>query len=109
MGTKNRAEVIGYLGEDPELRFSANGTAVVNLRVATNYKPQDGPEETEWHRCVAFGKTAEACATHLHKGSQVCFEGRLQTRSWEKDGVTRYTTEIVASNFGVVFLGKKDD
>ncbi len=97
----NKAIVIGNLGQDPELRYTGSGTAVCNMRLATNesYKDSDGQlvEKTEWHSIVAWARLAEICAEYLQKGSQVYFEGSLQTRSWEdRDGNTRYTTEIKA-------------
>ncbi len=97
----NKVILIGNLGQDPELRYTGNGTAVCNLRIATNesYKDQDGQlvEKTEWHSVVAWSRLAEICGEYLKKGSRVYFEGSLQTRSWEdRDGNTRYTTEIKA-------------
>jgi len=95
----NKVILIGNLGQDPELRYTGNGTAVCNLRIATNesYKDQDGQliEKTEWHSLVVWSRLAEICAEYLEKGSRAYFEGSLQTRSWEdRDGNTRYTTEI---------------
>ena len=97
----NKVILIGNLGQDPELRYTGSGTAVCNLRVATNesYKDQDGQfvEKTEWHSVVTWSRLAEICGEYLKKGSRVYFEGSLQTRSWEdRDGNTRYTTEIKA-------------
>jgi len=97
----NKAIIIGNLGQDPELRYTGSGTAVCNMSVATNesYKDSDGQlvEKTEWHRVVAWARLAEICGEYLKKGSQVYFEGSLQTRSWEdRDGNTKYTTEIKA-------------
>lgn len=97
----NKAMIIGNLGQDPELRHTGSGTAVCNMSVATNesYKDASGEyvDKTEWHRVVAWGKLAEICGEYLRKGSQVYFEGKLQTRSWEdRDGNTKYTTEINA-------------
>jgi single-strand DNA-binding protein len=95
----NKAIIVGNLGADPETREAGNST-VCNFRVATNesYKDSTGMlvDKTEWHSVVAWGKLAEICGTYLKKGSQVCIEGSLQTRSYEKDGVTKYTTEIKA-------------
>ncbi|MFN3597515.1 MAG: single-stranded DNA-binding protein [Rubricoccaceae bacterium] len=95
----NKVILIGNLGADPELRYTGTGTAVCNMRVATTetYKDRDGNlvENTEWHNVVAWSRLAEICGEYLKKGSQVYFEGQLQTRQWEdKDGNTRYTTEI---------------
>ena len=97
----NKVILIGNLGQDPELRYTGSGTAVCNMRLATNesYKDADGQlvEKTEWHNVVAWARLAEICGEYLKKGSQVYFEGSLQTRSWEdRDGNTRYTTEVKA-------------
>ena len=97
----NKVILIGNLGADPEVRYSQNGTAVANFRIATTetWKKQDGSkeEQTEWHRIVAFARLGEICGEYLAKGSKVYIEGRLQTRKWDdKDGNTRYITEVVA-------------
>lgn len=97
----NKAIIIGNLGGDPEVRYTASGAAVANFTVATTekWKGQDGnmQEQTEWHRIVAFARLGEICGEYLSKGSKVYIEGRIQTRKWEdKDGNSRYTTEIVA-------------
>ena len=97
----NKAILIGNLGQDPEIRYTGNGTAVCNMRVATTerYKDASGEmvERTEWHNVVTWARMAEICSEYLRKGSKVYFEGPLQTRSWEdRDGNTRYTTEIRA-------------
>ena len=97
----NKAMLIGNLGQDPELRYTGNGTAVCNMRLATNesYKDRDGElvDKTEWHNVVAWARLAEICGEYLKKGSRVYFEGSLQTRSWDdRDGNTKYTTEIKA-------------
>ena len=97
----NKVILIGNLGQDPELRYTGNGTAVCNIRLATSesYKDTNGEwvEKTEWHSVVAWSRLAEICNEYLRKGSQVYFEGSLQTRSWEdRDGNTRYTTEVKA-------------
>jgi single-strand DNA-binding protein len=108
MASLNRVLLIGNLGQDPELRYTANQTAVATLNIATTDTRlgQDGQRQdiTEWHRVVVWSKQAENCAKFLSKGRAVFVEGRLQTRSWEdKSGQKRYTTEIVAQN--VQFLG----
>jgi single-strand DNA-binding protein len=107
-GSLNRVMLIGNLGGDPELRYTANGTAVANLSLATNEvwtdKEGNKVERTEWHRIIVWRKLAEICNEYLSKGSKVFFEGKLRTRSWEdKDGIKRYTTEIEADN--MVMLG----
>jgi len=104
----NKVILIGRLGKDPEIRYTPSGTAVTNLSIATSFKPKDGEEKTEWHRCVAFGKTAEICGQYLHKGSQVYIEGRLQTRDREdKDGNKRFTTEVLVERMQM--LGSRAD
>ncbi len=112
MAGLNKVMLIGNLGRDPEIRYSQSGLAVVNFTIATSEQWTDKgtgerQEKTEWHRIVVFGKQAETCSKYLSKGSSIYIEGRLQTRSWEKDGQTHYTTEIVASNFQ--FLGGRGD
>ncbi|OGQ86544.1 MAG: single-stranded DNA-binding protein [Deltaproteobacteria bacterium RIFOXYD12_FULL_56_24] len=97
----NKVILIGNLGKDPEVRYSQAGAAIASFNVATTetWKKQDGSKEelTEWHRIVAFGRLGEICGEYLAKGSKVYIEGRLQTRKWDdKDGNTKYTTEIVA-------------
>lgn len=110
MGSVNRVILVGRLGAVPELRYSPKGTAMCSLRVATSEswtdKGGDKQERTEWHRVSVFGPQAEACGKYLEKGSQVCVEGRIQTRSWDKDGQKHYVTEVVATPAGVVFLDK---
>lgn len=103
----NKVILIGNLGQEPELRYTGSGTAVCNIRLATNesYTDRDGNEvqNTEWHRIVAWGRLGEICNEYLEKGSQAYFEGSLQTNSWEdRDGNTRQTTEIRARE--VMFL-----
>lgn len=97
----NKVILIGNLGQDPELRYTGSGTAVCNMRLATNESYRDASgnmvDKTEWHNVVAWSRLAEICGEYLKKGSQVYFEGSLQTRSWDdRDGNTRYTTEIKA-------------
>jgi len=109
MPSLNEALVLGHLGADPELRSTPGGHAVCNFSMATSYKPKEGQEQTEWHRIIVWGVQAENCAKYLKKGSLALVKGRLQTRKWrdEKDGIMRYTTEIVA--FQVLFLDRKGD
>lgn len=104
----NKVILIGNLGADPELRFTADGTAVANLRIATSRKwknkRNETEEETTWHSVTAWAKTAEICKEYLSKGRQVYIEGRLQNRTWtDKQGQKRYSTEVVAEQ--VHFLG----
>jgi len=96
----NKAFVIGNLTRDPELRSLPSGVQVTTFGVATNrvWKDKEGARQdsTEFHNIVVFGRQAETSAQYLKKGSMVLIEGRLQTRSWESDGVKKYRTEIVA-------------
>jgi len=112
MAAVNKVILIGNLGRDPELRYTQSGQAVANFTLATTerFAGRDGgerQERTEWHRVVAWGRTAELCAQYLSKGRSVYVEGRLQTREWEdKEGQKRRTTEIVA--LSVQFLGGRE-
>jgi single-strand DNA-binding protein len=107
----NKVILIGNLGKDPEIRYSQSGTAVANFSIATNRNVKKNDEwvkESEWHKIVAFGKTAEVCSEYLSKGKQVYIEGRLQTREWEdKDGNRRWTTEIITERMQM--LGTRAD
>ena len=99
----NKAILIGHLGRDPEIKYTPGGTAVANFSIPTNEKWTDKEsgekkERTEWHKIVAWGRLGEICGEYLKKGKQVYIEGRIQTRSWEKDGVKKYITEIIAHN-----------
>jgi len=101
MASLNKVLLIGYLGADPEIRYTPSGAAVANFRMATKdqwtNKEGEKQERTEWHRIVAWRKLGETCGEYLHKGSLVYIEGSLQTRDWQdRDGNKRYTTEIVA-------------
>lgn len=102
-GGVNKAILVGHLGKDPEVRHLESGVAVANFTMATteSYKDKttgERKELTEWHNIVLWRGLADIAAKYLHKGDMVYIEGRLRTRSWEKDGVTRYITEIVADN-----------
>lgn len=100
MSGVNKVIIIGNLGQDPEVRYMPNGGAVANVSIATSesWKDKNGEqqERTEWHRVVFFKRLAEIVSEYLKKGSKVYVEGKLQTRKWDKDGVTMYTTEIIA-------------
>ena len=105
----NRAQILGNLTKDPEMRYTPNGQAVASFTIATNrkWKGRDGApdgEDTQYHDIVVWGKQAEAITPMLKKGAPAFVEGRLQTRNWEgQDGVKRYKTEIVAEN--IIVLG----
>lgn len=114
----NKVILLGRLGQDPEIRYMQDGSAVANISVATSETWRDKStgeqkEKSEWHRVVIFGKLAEIAGEYLKKGSQVYFEGKLQTRKWtDKDGVERYTTEIAIPPVGGVMQmldGKKQE
>lgn len=101
MASVNKVIIVGALGRDPDIRYMPNGDAACNLSVATSetWKDKSGEkqERTEWHRISMFGKLAEIAGQYLAKGSSVYLEGKLQTRKWsDKDGVEKYTTEIIA-------------
>jgi single-strand DNA-binding protein len=113
MASVNKVIVLGNLGRDPEVRYTPSGAAVCNLRIATtrNWKSKDSGEkmeETEWHSVVLYDRQAEIAGEYLKKGRPVYIEGRLKTRKWQdKEGVDRYTTEIVADSMQL--LGGRDD
>lgn len=112
MAGLNKVMVIGYLGRDPELKYTQAGQPVCRLnmgttRVYTNKQTNEKVEEVEWHRITVWGKSAEHCNEYLKKGSQAYVEGRLRTSSYtDKDEIKRYSTEIVADT--VQFLGGKN-
>ena len=108
----NKVIIVGNLGQDPEARYTPQGTAVTNLSVATNesWKNQSGEtqEKTEWHRVVMYGKMAETASEYMKKGQTVYVEGRLQTNEWEdQNNNKRKTTEIRCDNF--TMLGRRSD
>lgn len=108
----NKCTIIGNLGADPEMRYTANGSAVTNFNVATSRSytnaESERVEETEWFSVVTWNRLAETCAQYLEKGRQVYVEGRMQTRSWDgQDGQKRYKTELIAET--VKFLGNRND
>jgi single-strand DNA-binding protein len=113
MASVNKVHLLGNLGRDPEVRYTPNGAAVANMRVATtrSWKSRDSGEkqdETEWHSIVLYDRLAEIAGQYLKKGRPVYIEGRLKTRKWQdKDGNDRYTTEIVADSMQL--LGGRDD
>jgi single-strand DNA-binding protein len=111
MASVNKVILVGNLGRDPEVRYMPNGEAVCNFSIATteNWKDKSGvkQEKTEWHNIVMYRRLAEIAGEYLKKGRPVYVEGRLQTRKWEKDGVTRYSTEIIGDQMQM--LGTKGD
>ena len=112
MGSVNSVFIVGHLGADPEVKHLQNNRAVCNLSVATSEQWKDKQsgekkEKTEWHRVTVFGEQAESCGKYLAKGRLVAVQGKLQTRSYEKDGQKHYATDVVADR--VVFLGGGGD
>ncbi|MFW6131756.1 MAG: single-stranded DNA-binding protein [Candidatus Aminicenantaceae bacterium] len=110
----NKVILIGHLGQDPELRYlPQTERAVARFSLATNErfynkKTNENDSRVEWHRIVAWGKTAEFCEKFLNKGKQICLEGKIRSRSWQdKEGNKRYTTEIETNT--IVLIGKRDD
>lgn len=109
----NKVILLGNVGKDPEVRYLDKNVAVANFTLATtdrSYTMQNGtqvPERTEWHNIVAWRGLAELAEKYIRKGAQIYVEGKIQTRSWEKDGVKRYTTEIYAET--IQLLGKKPE
>ncbi|MCC7326933.1 MAG: single-stranded DNA-binding protein [Burkholderiales bacterium] len=107
MASVNKVILLGNLGRDPETRYTTGGDAVANLNIATSetWKDKSGEkqERTEWHRVVLFGRQAEIAGEYLKKGRSVYIEGRLQTRKWtDKDGVEKYSTEIVGDRMQLI-------
>jgi single-strand DNA-binding protein len=112
MASINKVILIGNLGRDPEVRYAPSGSAICNVTIATtrNWKSKDSgerQEETEWHRIVFYDRLAEIAGEYLKKGRSVYIEGRLKTRKWtDKDGVEKYTTEIIADQMQM--LGNRE-
>jgi single-strand DNA-binding protein len=110
--TMNKVILIGHIGKDPDLRYTASGTAVAKFSMATAEKIGKGEnrkQQTDWHKIVTWGKQAEFVGEYVKKGNQLAITGKIQTRDWEdRDGIKRYTTEIIAHHleFGG---GKKDN
>ena len=113
MASVNKVTLIGNLGRDPEVRYAASGAAICNVAIATSRSWKDKTsgerqEETEWHRVVFYDRLAEIAGEYLKKGKSIYVEGRLKTRKWtDKDGVEKYTTEIIASE--MTMLGGRED
>jgi single-strand DNA-binding protein len=107
----NKAILLGRLGKDPEVRYTPGGEMITSFSIATDesWKNKDGEQvkKTEWHNITTFGKLAEICGKYLTKGKLVYIEGKIQTDSWEKDGVKKYATKIIANTMKM--LGDKED
>jgi single-strand DNA-binding protein len=114
MSGVNKVILVGNLGKDPEVRNLENGATVANFTIATteSYKDKTTGEKkdiTEWHNIVLWRGLADIAAKYLHKGDMIYIEGKLRTRSWEKEGVTRYTTEIVGDNMTMLSTRKSSN
>ena len=105
----NKAIILGRLGRDPETRYTPDGKAICSFSLATSEEWKDKHsgekrERTEWHNITAFGRLGEVCGQYLSKGKQVYIEGRLQTDEYEKDGIKRYSTKIIAATMQILTL-----
>lgn len=114
MSGVNKVILVGNLGKDPEVRNLENGATVANFTIATteSYKDKTTGEKkdiTEWHNIVLWRGLADIAAKYLHKGDMIYLEGKLRTRSWEKEGVTRYTTEVVGDNMTMLSTRKSSN
>jgi single-strand DNA-binding protein len=113
MSGVNKVTILGRLGKDPEMKSFNNGNSVANFSIATSEEWKDKTtgekkSNTEWHNIVAYTPFAEIVSKYLNKGDQVYIEGKLKTRSWEKDGVTRYVTEVIASSVQLLGGNKRE-
>lgn len=102
MAGVNKAIILGHLGRDPEMTYTPAGLAVCKFSIATSRKMKDGQEVTQWHRCTAFGKTGELISQYVNKGNQLYVEGEITYGQYEKDGITRYTTDIIVREFNFI-------
>jgi single-strand DNA-binding protein len=113
MKTVNRVTLLGNVGKNPEVRAAPSGSIIANFSIATTdrYKDKAGEwkESTDWHNIASFGKLAEIVRDYVHKGSPVYVEGKLRTRSWEKDGQKQYRTEVIADNIVLLGSGKPSE
>lgn len=106
MAGVNKVIIMGNLGRDPELSYTQSGMAVCKFSIATSKRKKDGTDVTSWHRCTAFGRTAEIITQYVGKGSQLYVEGELSYGQYEKDGIVRYTTDIFVNEFTFVGAAK---
>lgn len=113
MASINKAIIVGNVGKDPEIRYMPNGEAVANFSIATSdsWKDKSGvkQERTEWHNVVAYRKLADIIGQYVKSGMPLYIEGKLQTRKWEKDGITRYSTEIIADEMQMLGARAQDN
>ncbi len=112
-GGVNKVILVGHLGAEPEVKHLDSGTLLARLRIATSesFRDRDGnrQDRTEWHTVILWNKLAEIAEKYLNKGSQVYLEGSLRTRSYEKDGITKYTTEIFGNNMTMLGGGRRNE
>jgi len=101
----NKAIILGHLGRDPEITYTQAGLAVCKFSIATSKKMKEGQEITQWHRCTAFGKTGELISRYVNKGQMLYVEGEINYSQYEKDGVTRYSTDIIVREFNFISGG----
>ncbi len=102
MSGVNKVIIMGRLGRDPEISYTQGGLAICKFSLATSKKKKDGEEITSWHRCTAFDKRGEIIAQYMSKGRMLYIEGELSYGQYEKDGITRYTTDIIVYQFAFV-------
>lgn len=107
MAGVNKVILLGNLGRDPEVSYTPGGMAVCKFSLATSRKKKDGTEITSWHRCTAFNKSAELIGQYVGRGQQLYVEGELSYGQYEKDGITRYTTDIIVNQFTFISGGKQ--
>lgn len=105
MAGVNKVILLGRLGQDPELSYTPSGMAVCKFSIATSKKKKDGSEITSWHRCTAFDKAGEIIGQYMSKGRELYVEGELRYGQYEKDGITRYTTDIIVNQFNFIGSG----
>ncbi len=101
----NKAIILGRLGQNPEISYTQSGLAVCKFSIATSKKQKNGQEVTQWHRCTAFDKAAELIARYVTKGNMLYIEGEINYSQYEKDGVTRYSTDIIVREFNFISSG----
>jgi single-strand DNA-binding protein len=105
MAGVNKAIILGRLGQNPEISYTQSGLAVCKFSLATSKKQKNGQEVTQWHRCTAFDKAGELITKYVSKGNMLYIEGEITYGQYEKDGVTRYTTDIIVREFNFISSG----
>jgi single-strand DNA-binding protein len=105
MAGVNKAVILGRLGQNPEISYTQSGLAVCKFSIATSRKQKNGQEVTQWHRCTAFDKAGELIAKYVSKGNMLYIEGEINYSQYEKDGVTRYSTDIIVREFNFISSG----